>query len=502
VKWGDGTSSAYPAGCSDPGCPGYASAWVGATTPSDSLAPKYLSVTHTYQTAGIYNVTLEVDDGGPNGHLSYPTQAVIVGVSDLAGPTEARAGTPATYTYTSRFPAGATPVVTPTCEGGTVSGSISSSFTCSFPDVVASTASHAKLHVVVPINPTQSLTFDRTLDVSILPRLTTITPLNGPTTVTEGGTATYTYTETHAPGGLVFEAPSCGLHGHVTFGPPSSVACTFDEVSGPVTTDVSISISALGGTASSSLSVSVMPDTTPPVLTLPGTIRIDSTSNAGAVATFSASAVDAISGPAAVTCSPASGTPFPIGTTTVSCSARDWKQNPATGSFQVVVADVTAPSISVQPTAQTLDATGPGGAVATFTATATDFAPAQPTVTCVPASGSTFAIGTATVTCTSTDAVHNTASAKVTITVRGPVDQIKSLQTYVTSLSIDVKTRNALLADLANALAAVTNNRPIACNQLAAAATVTQNARGSKLTIAQADFILKSISQIRAVLGC
>ena len=128
---------------------------------------------------------------------------MTIGVSDLAGPTEARAGTPATYTYTSRFPAGATPVVTPTCETGTVTGSSSSSFTCSFPDVVSSTASHAKLHAVVPINPSQSLTFDRTLDISILPRLTTVSPLSGPTTVTERATATYTYSETYAPGGIV-----------------------------------------------------------------------------------------------------------------------------------------------------------------------------------------------------------------------------------------------------------------------------------------------------------
>jgi len=289
VKWGDGTSSAYLAGCTDPGCPGYASAWVGATTPSDSVPPKYLSVAHTYETVGSYNITLEVDDGGPNGHLSYSTQAVIIGVSDLAGPTEARAGTPATYTYTSRFPAGATPVLTPTCETGTVTGSTSSSFTCSFPDVVSSTASHAKLHAVVPINPSQSLTFDRTLDILILPRLTTISPFSGPTIVTERTTATYTYSETYAPGGIVFEAPSCGPHGHVTFSQSgSSITCQFDEVSTAVTSDVSISVSALGGTASSTLSVSVVPDATPPVLTLPDTIRMSSTSNAGAIACSSA----------------------------------------------------------------------------------------------------------------------------------------------------------------------------------------------------------------------
>ena len=100
------------------------------------------------------------------------------------------------------------------------------------------------------------------------------------------------------------------------------------------------------------------------------------------------------------------------------------------------------------------------------------------------------------------DTARNTGSANVTVTVRGAADQIKSLQSYVTSLSVDVKTKNALLAVLANALAAVASDRPTACYQLAAADTVAKNARGSKLTVAQADFIRSSIRRIRAVLGC
>ena len=65
-----------------------------------------------------------------------------------------------------------------------------------------------------------------------------------------------------------------------------------------------------------------------------------------------------------------------------------------------------------------------------------------------------------------------------------------------------MKTKNALVANLANALAAVASDRPTACYQLAAADTVAKNARGGKLTAAQADFIRSSISRTRAVLGC
>lgn len=78
-------------------------------------------------------------------------------------------------------------------------------------------------------------------------------------------------------------------------------------------------------------------DTDPPVLTLPGNITLAATSPAGAVATYAASALDAISGSVAVTYSIASGSTFPIGTTTVEVSATDDLFNAATGSFTVTV---------------------------------------------------------------------------------------------------------------------------------------------------------------------
>lgn len=53
--------------------------------------------------------------------------------------------------------------------------------------------------------------------------------------------------------------------------------------------------------------------------------------------TYSASAVDDVDGPVPVSCSPASGATFPIGTTTVVCTARDAAGNAAAGSFRVTV---------------------------------------------------------------------------------------------------------------------------------------------------------------------
>jgi hypothetical protein len=61
---------------------------------------------------------------------------------------------------------------------------------------------------------------------------------------------------------------------------------------------------------------------------------IPATSNA---VTFNAAAFDAVSGTVAINCSPASGTEFPAGVTTVTCSAADHAGNRTSGSFVVTV---------------------------------------------------------------------------------------------------------------------------------------------------------------------
>ena len=78
-------------------------------------------------------------------------------------------------------------------------------------------------------------------------------------------------------------------------------------------------------------------DTTPPVLTLPGDLFERATSPAGAVVSFTASATDNLDPNPTVTCSPASGATFAIGTTTVSCTAWDASGNWDDGSFTVTV---------------------------------------------------------------------------------------------------------------------------------------------------------------------
>ena len=81
----------------------------------------------------------------------------------------------------------------------------------------------------------------------------------------------------------------------------------------------------------------LMIDRTPPVLTLPADLAVEANGDAGAVVNYpAASATDTI-GAANLTYSRASGTMFPIGTTTVTVTAKDAANNTAVASFAITV---------------------------------------------------------------------------------------------------------------------------------------------------------------------
>ena len=88
------------------------------------------------------------------------------------------------------------------------------------------------------------------------------------------------------------------------------------------------------------------PDTTAPTLQLPSTITVNATSPQGAYVSYTVTATDPDnpSNQLSISCSPASGTQFAIGSTTVNCSASDPAGNSTTGSFSVVVQPVLSVS--------------------------------------------------------------------------------------------------------------------------------------------------------------
>ncbi len=63
------------------------------------------------------------------------------------------------------------------------------------------------------------------------------------------------------------------------------------------------------------------PDSPPPAVTTSGDVTVAATSSAGAPATFTVSAKDGVDGTRPVNCTPASGSVFKVGKTTVTCWA-------------------------------------------------------------------------------------------------------------------------------------------------------------------------------------
>ncbi|MEO8682907.1 MAG: HYR domain-containing protein, partial [Vicinamibacterales bacterium] len=159
-------------------------------------------------------------------------------------------------------------------------------------------------------------------------------------------------------------------------------------------------------------------DTMPPFLGLPNNMTQQATSPSGATVTFFASANDSIDGQRPVTCGPASGSTFPFGSTTVTCSASDTSGNMATGTFTITVQDTNPPFMSTPTGTQTRQATSPAGALVTFSATASDSVDGSRPVTCTPPSGAQFPFGPTVVTCSASDTHGNTATRTFTIMVQ------------------------------------------------------------------------------------
>jgi hypothetical protein len=84
----------------------------------------------------------------------------------------------------------------------------------------------------------------------------------------------------------------------------------------------------------------------PPTVAAHADVTAPATSAAGAVVTYTPPAgTDEQGGAAAVACVPPSGSTFPVGSTTVTCTATDAVGHTATGTFAVVVGALAEPSL-------------------------------------------------------------------------------------------------------------------------------------------------------------
>jgi HYR domain-containing protein/IPT/TIG domain-containing protein/WD40 repeat protein len=243
--------------------------------------------------------------------------------------------------------------------------------------------------------------FVRDLVDSTPPVITCSPSLDRECTSPSGATVTYstTATDTCDPSPVVACAPASGA----TFAiGTTNVSCTATD--------------ATGNSSSCSFAISVH-DTTPPAITCSPNVMRECTSPSGASVTYTTSATDVCDSTPTISCAPASGSTFPRGATTVSCTATDDSSNAASCTFTVTVVDTTPPAITCSGNL-VRECTSPSGAAVTFTTTATDACDSAPAVACFPASGSTFGFGNATVVCTATDAASNTSSCSFVVTVR------------------------------------------------------------------------------------
>jgi HYR domain-containing protein len=179
------------------------------------------------------------------------------------------------------------------------------------------------------------------------------------------------------------------------------------------------------GSATFNVVITLIDITKPLLSNVPADITTEANGPSGSKANFvPPTAVDNLDGPIpGVPCSPLSGSTFPLGETTVTCSATDAHGNTGTATFKVKVVDTTAPTL-IAPGNTSVYATSTAGSDPAdqgpitrfiFGFNVSDIADPSPKVTAN--SPPFFPVGTTTVIFTATDASGNksTASAKLTV---------------------------------------------------------------------------------------
>lgn len=175
-------------------------------------------------------------------------------------------------------------------------------------------------------------------------------------------------------------------------------------------------------TSGSSCSFTVtVNDTQNPSISCPAPVTVNNTSGqCSATVNYPAPTASDNCGVASVVCSPASGSSFAVGTTTVNCTATDTSARSASCSFTVRVNDTQPPTITCPADITAVAAaTCPASSstVVSFAAPAVSDNCQGVNVVCSPTSGASFPVGTTTVTCTATDAAGNPASCTFRVNV-------------------------------------------------------------------------------------
>ncbi len=258
---------------------------------------------------------------------------------------------------------------------------------------------------------------------------------------------------------------------------PVAVTCASETGSTFAIGDTTVSCSAsdaTGNVGEAEFTVTVE-DTTAPDLTVPADISVEGDTTGGANVTLpNATATDIVDSAPSVDCDQSTGF-FPLGETTVNCTATDAEGNSSGDSYTVTVVDTTPPDLTV-PADINVEGDTTGGANVTLpNATATDIVDSAPSVDCDQSTGF-FPLGETTVNCTATDAEGNSSGDSYTVTV---VDTTPPDLTVPADISVECEaaggtpSSNAAIQaflsgasadDIVDANPGITNDAPAVCS--------------------------------------
>jgi len=485
----------------------YAWSWSGGTatgaTPAITLG------------LGAWTITLTVDDG--NNHQS--TATVVINVVDVTPPTFS--GVPAPITAEQKapgqptqvnvpsptatddingpclvtcdapaagFPLGTTKVTFTACDKSNNSATASTTVTVvgdTTPPVFTSIPSSITMEASGPSTPASVAMATATDDSGSCTVTSSPSPIPtafpvGKTTITftatdpSGNTATattcVTMTDTTKPtitAPAAATAEATGTLTAVTLG-----AATASDAVGPVTitnnapagyplgtTTVTFTAKDGAGNSASATTTVTVVDTTKPTLTAPAAATAEATGTLTAVTLGQATASDAV-GPVTITNNAPAG--YPLGTTTVTFTAKDGAGNTATASTTVTIVDTTAPALTV-PAAATIEATAKLTPYTLPAATATDKVGPVTITNDAPA---TFPLGTTTVTFTAKHGAGNSTSKSTSVTVRDTTaPSFSNVPANVTIQATDstgasYTVTNPTATDKVDGNVAVSNNAP------------------------------------------
>jgi hypothetical protein len=125
---------------------------------------------------------------------------------------------------------------------------------------------------------------------------------------------------------------------------------------------------------------------------------------------------DGALGTPTIDCSPASGSMFPLGKSTIKCVGTDAEGNRDAGEFDVQVSDTTPPQLFV-PKSFEVPADSQEGGYVKYDSSATDDIDGALRTTCLPESGAFFRPGKTVVTCEALDLSLNPSSASFEVMV-------------------------------------------------------------------------------------